>query len=387
MTPHSSSSNAATTITTDTVPPYVVMEVLPASHNHHRPQNHSNNSNCMSHHNKFSGRNSRINSLDSLSHSAMPFLLSPTFASNASANASASRVLSAAISSGFSTSPALTGLGFTSPSRPAFSAFDLSYPQSLRAYSDDTVSHTSNNNSSLFALDNTGFSDGANLQHLMDNSFLYSQAAVAASQPHNAFFNAPVVLDTLDVLAGPMPHLYNSHPMAYFSPLDNQQQQQHQLQLQNHHELPLYPYSYSYSCTHPESRSPVFLPSAPRSPIDQQRYDSFLLTQPSAKSSLASPTTPPRSPFNIHIAPSSIISSAQIVSEQQPQSQTQQQQPASQPRFILPGTRAAGIVKPPRFKPNENELALLTAVFVKNPYPSSAIRKKLAEKMGLEMKQ
>ncbi|KAJ3286943.1 hypothetical protein HDU79_006101 [Rhizoclosmatium sp. JEL0117] len=47
----------------------------------------------------------------------------------------------------------------------------------------------------------------------------------------------------------------------------------------------------------------------------------------------------------------------------------------------------ASFSKPPRFKPNDAELALLQGVFSRNPYPNATIRKKLAEKLGLELKQ
>ncbi|KAJ3380144.1 hypothetical protein HDU80_002212 [Chytriomyces hyalinus] len=43
--------------------------------------------------------------------------------------------------------------------------------------------------------------------------------------------------------------------------------------------------------------------------------------------------------------------------------------------------------RPARFKPTEAELVMLTAIFQKNPFPSAALRQKLADKMGLDIKQ
>ncbi|KAI9351219.1 hypothetical protein BDR26DRAFT_850685 [Obelidium mucronatum] len=43
--------------------------------------------------------------------------------------------------------------------------------------------------------------------------------------------------------------------------------------------------------------------------------------------------------------------------------------------------------RPARFKPTESESALLCCIFQKNPFPSAAMRQRIAEKMGLEMKQ
>ncbi|KAJ3025241.1 UNVERIFIED_CONTAM: hypothetical protein HDU68_007333 [Siphonaria sp. JEL0065] len=43
--------------------------------------------------------------------------------------------------------------------------------------------------------------------------------------------------------------------------------------------------------------------------------------------------------------------------------------------------------RPARFKPTEAELVLLVAIFNKNSFPSATLRQKLAEKMGLDIKQ
>ncbi|KAJ3031971.1 UNVERIFIED_CONTAM: hypothetical protein HDU68_009072 [Siphonaria sp. JEL0065] len=43
--------------------------------------------------------------------------------------------------------------------------------------------------------------------------------------------------------------------------------------------------------------------------------------------------------------------------------------------------------RPARFKPTEAELVLLVSIFNKNPFPSAALRQKLADKMGLDIKQ
>ncbi|KAI8612678.1 Homeodomain-like protein [Chytriomyces sp. MP71] len=43
--------------------------------------------------------------------------------------------------------------------------------------------------------------------------------------------------------------------------------------------------------------------------------------------------------------------------------------------------------RPARFKPTEAELVMLTAIFQKNPFPSASLRQKLAERMGLDIKQ
>ncbi|KAI8612680.1 homeobox protein EgHBX4, partial [Chytriomyces sp. MP71] len=43
--------------------------------------------------------------------------------------------------------------------------------------------------------------------------------------------------------------------------------------------------------------------------------------------------------------------------------------------------------KPARFKPTEEELEVLSKIFQKNPFPSVAMRTKLAERMGLTTKQ
>ncbi|KAI8610914.1 hypothetical protein BC830DRAFT_1221359, partial [Chytriomyces sp. MP71] len=40
-----------------------------------------------------------------------------------------------------------------------------------------------------------------------------------------------------------------------------------------------------------------------------------------------------------------------------------------------------------RFRPTEEELEMLTAIFAKNPFPSSTLRQKLADRMGLDIKQ
>ncbi|ORY52331.1 hypothetical protein BCR33DRAFT_631163, partial [Rhizoclosmatium globosum] len=40
-----------------------------------------------------------------------------------------------------------------------------------------------------------------------------------------------------------------------------------------------------------------------------------------------------------------------------------------------------------RFKAKDNDLKCLMAVFEKNPFPSVSLRKKLAERLGLEQKQ
>ncbi|KAI8610913.1 hypothetical protein BC830DRAFT_1143636 [Chytriomyces sp. MP71] len=63
--------------------------------------------------------------------------------------------------------------------------------------------------------------------------------------------------------------------------------------------------------------------------------------------------------------------------------------PPTSPEHILSrrNSMESGSGKPARFKPSETELAMLTAIFQKNPFPSAALRKKLAEKMGLDMKQ
>ncbi|KAJ3233378.1 hypothetical protein HDU81_002311 [Chytriomyces hyalinus] len=47
----------------------------------------------------------------------------------------------------------------------------------------------------------------------------------------------------------------------------------------------------------------------------------------------------------------------------------------------------SGYSRPPRFKPTESELALLMGVFLKNPFPSTNLRKKLADKLNLEPRQ
>ncbi|KAJ3104878.1 hypothetical protein HK100_003989 [Physocladia obscura] len=43
--------------------------------------------------------------------------------------------------------------------------------------------------------------------------------------------------------------------------------------------------------------------------------------------------------------------------------------------------------KPLRFKPTEKEFALMSEIFQKNPFPSVALRNKLAEKMSVDVKQ
>ncbi|KAI9351218.1 hypothetical protein BDR26DRAFT_914594 [Obelidium mucronatum] len=59
--------------------------------------------------------------------------------------------------------------------------------------------------------------------------------------------------------------------------------------------------------------------------------------------------------------------------------------PPSSPR---PSRRASiDSGKHQRFKPTESELVMLTAIFQKNPFPSTPLRKKLAERMGLDVKQ
>ncbi|TPX61268.1 hypothetical protein CcCBS67573_g08937 [Chytriomyces confervae] len=52
-----------------------------------------------------------------------------------------------------------------------------------------------------------------------------------------------------------------------------------------------------------------------------------------------------------------------------------------------PGPAPSGYSRPPRFKPTESELALLMGVFLKNPFPSTNLRKKLADKLNLEPRQ
>ncbi|KAI8612677.1 hypothetical protein BC830DRAFT_541158 [Chytriomyces sp. MP71] len=54
---------------------------------------------------------------------------------------------------------------------------------------------------------------------------------------------------------------------------------------------------------------------------------------------------------------------------------------------ILPKTPGVGYAKPARFKPTQAELSLLLGVFAKNPFPSTSLRKKLAEKLNLEPRQ
>ncbi|KAJ3067151.1 hypothetical protein HDU98_009653 [Podochytrium sp. JEL0797] len=55
------------------------------------------------------------------------------------------------------------------------------------------------------------------------------------------------------------------------------------------------------------------------------------------------------------------------------------------------GTTATAVAptcsKPARFKPGEEDLALLMGVFNRNPYPNAVIRKRLAAKLGLELRQ
>ncbi|KAJ3142488.1 hypothetical protein HK100_002931 [Physocladia obscura] len=278
---------------------------------------------------------------------------------------------------GFSPSPALTGLGFASPVRPVFSAFDSyrtfsSYSDDSRNYSNTNLLQRNDNNISNNAMYNSVKDSNnssnynisrENMQPLIDNTFLCPNTTAATLQPHNAFFNASLESFHPQALAGsmqlPIPDLYNSQRISYFPQLN----QQHQLEHQQQRPLD------SYSSAYPEARSPIFLHFGPRSPVVTHNHSHH-----SIEPSLPSPTSPPRSPFNEHIA---------STTPQQPQ-QPQQQYLH---HFMLPGSHGGGIAKPPRFKPNENELTLLTAVFTKNPYPSSTIRKKLAEKMGLEIKQ
>ncbi|TPX64509.1 hypothetical protein CcCBS67573_g08384 [Chytriomyces confervae] len=62
--------------------------------------------------------------------------------------------------------------------------------------------------------------------------------------------------------------------------------------------------------------------------------------------------------------------------------------PPTSPQHVI--ARRASIDKnnkPARFKPTDTELVMLTAIFQKNPFPSTSLRKKLADKMGLDIKQ
>ncbi|KAI8828198.1 Homeodomain-like protein [Chytriomyces cf. hyalinus JEL632] len=43
--------------------------------------------------------------------------------------------------------------------------------------------------------------------------------------------------------------------------------------------------------------------------------------------------------------------------------------------------------RPPRFRPTEQQLAVLASIFEKNPFPSQTVRSKIAREMGLENKQ
>ncbi|KAI8828206.1 hypothetical protein BJ741DRAFT_627040 [Chytriomyces cf. hyalinus JEL632] len=63
--------------------------------------------------------------------------------------------------------------------------------------------------------------------------------------------------------------------------------------------------------------------------------------------------------------------------------------PPNQSLLVTPpaGPASSGYSRPPRFKPTESELALLMGVFLKNPFPSTNLRKKLADKLNLEPRQ
>ncbi|KAI8828207.1 hypothetical protein BJ741DRAFT_713757 [Chytriomyces cf. hyalinus JEL632] len=64
--------------------------------------------------------------------------------------------------------------------------------------------------------------------------------------------------------------------------------------------------------------------------------------------------------------------------------------PPTSPATLIHARRhsvATDLTRPARFKPTEAELVMLTAIFQKNPFPSAALRQKLADKMGLDIKQ
>ncbi|KAJ3233379.1 hypothetical protein HDU81_002312 [Chytriomyces hyalinus] len=63
--------------------------------------------------------------------------------------------------------------------------------------------------------------------------------------------------------------------------------------------------------------------------------------------------------------------------------------PPTSPATLIHARRhsVADSTRPARFKPTEAELVMLTAIFQKNPFPSAALRQKLADKMGLDIKQ
>ncbi|KAJ3031968.1 UNVERIFIED_CONTAM: hypothetical protein HDU68_009069, partial [Siphonaria sp. JEL0065] len=77
--------------------------------------------------------------------------------------------------------------------------------------------------------------------------------------------------------------------------------------------------------------------------------------------------------------------------EKEPGFDILQSSPPTTPSSTISSRRASitsdGIGRIARFKPTESEATLLSAIFHKNPFPSCALRQRIAERMGLEVKQ
>ncbi|TPX66513.1 hypothetical protein CcCBS67573_g07807 [Chytriomyces confervae] len=172
--------------------------------------------------------------------------------------------------------------------------------------------------------------------------------------------------------------------MFFFDQMHHQQQQQQQ-------------HSRSNSISPPAFQ---LFPSIPPSPsvspqqmqtstITETVFESPKMPQPTSSSNTtsSSPATPRRdSIFNKTTNAKPARSTLKIANEAG--LDVVLSTPPTSPQHVI--ARRASIDKnnkPARFKPTDTELVMLTAIFQKNPFPSTSLRKKLADKMGLDIKQ
>ncbi|KAJ3239328.1 hypothetical protein HDU77_011309 [Chytriomyces hyalinus] len=170
--------------------------------------------------------------------------------------------------------------------------------------------------------------------------------------------------------------------MFFFDQMHHQQHQQH---------------SRSNSISPPGFQ---LFPSIPPSPsVSPQQMQTFTTTEtvfespkmPQPTSTSATPTSTPSTPrrdsiFNKTATAKPAKSTLKIANEAG--LDVVLSTPPTSPQHVI--ARRASIDKnnkPARFKPTDTELVMLTAIFQKNPFPSTSLRKKLADKMGLDIKQ
>ncbi|KAJ3069430.1 hypothetical protein HDU98_007491 [Podochytrium sp. JEL0797] len=121
----------------------------------------------------------------------------------------------------------------------------------------------------------------------------------------------------------------------------------------------------------------------------QESVDQMMMDSPSRRGSFASTSPPAPTVITGHPVLTPRMAAEKLFKkEPEPGLDVVMSTPPSSPMQIQ--ARRASLDsgnKPGRFRPTETEFVMLTTIFQKNPFPSASLRKKLAEKMALDMKQ